>query len=61
MLNFMKFRPVGTEMHAGGQTGGVDETNSAFAIFNAPKENAISSTFAGPFFIQLGHKPFSKS
>jgi len=59
MLNFMKFRQVGTEIHACGQTDGDDKTNSPFAIFPTPK-NPTSSPCPGPLYLQLGHKSLSK-
>jgi hypothetical protein len=56
LLNFMKFLRVTTEMHAGGQTGGDNKTNSAFAIFPTSLKIPTSTACPGPFCIQLGHK-----
>jgi hypothetical protein len=35
MLNFLKFPPVVTLSHEGGQIDGDDKTNSSFAIFQS--------------------------
>jgi len=60
ILNFMKFRPVRTEVYAGGQTKGNNKTNSAFAIFSKHLNNPESSLCPGSFCLQLGYKPLSK-
>ena len=47
----MKFLPVGTLIHAGGQIDGDDKTNSSFAIL-------IPARVRGPFVYSLATNPF---
>jgi len=56
----LKFPPVVTLSHAGGQIDGDDKTNSPFAIFPKHLNNSKSSPCPRFFCLHLGYKPLSK-